>query len=199
MKKFQIISTIIIITLSSCCSECKECQLNLKYEWKISNQGCAINIQNDNLILSEIFYKKNPNGLEDIAYTKNSGHYVIDKKTGSIIDSIFDNIPKSLENLKNFELSVVGQIEIRTFVFETTTFQYTIVKKYNGYKIVLQEWYKNIRGSNNRLNSVIVFNENNKIKEFCLPVFSDFTFDEKSFYINSEGVIYKFNYAELIK
>ena len=50
------------LILSSCCFKCKECNLKLKYAWKIPvRMSCIVNMQNDSLILSEIFFKSIPN------------------------------------------------------------------------------------------------------------------------------------------
>ena len=78
LKNIISILTIFAMTLlvTSCCSECKECELTLKYEWKISHKGFdIINLDNDRLIASEIYYKDNPDGIGNIQYVKDSGHY----------------------------------------------------------------------------------------------------------------------------
>ena len=102
MKQIIRMLTIFTVTLvlwTSCCTECKECELTLKYEWKIPHEGFdIINMDNDRLIASEIFYESNPNGLGSIQYVKDSGHYVIDKMTGVISDTIFRFVPKTAEN-----------------------------------------------------------------------------------------------------
>ena len=185
------------ILLTSCCSECKECELTLKYEWKVPHKGFdIINMDNDRLIASEIYYKDNPDGIGNIQYVKDSGHFVIDKFTGLVKDTIFGFLPKTAENKY---LWVVGQTEEGGLFFGTKTSHFTIAEDYKGYKIVLQEWYKNIRQSNNQLNSVLIFKDGKQISENCLPRIFDFTYDKNSVYIYSDSDIYKFNFDELIK
>ena len=182
---------------TSCCPECKECNLTLKYEWKTTHQGLnIINMQNDSLIGSKIYYKDSPKGVGNIQYVKDSGHYVINTTNGVITDSIYGFVPKTAENKY---LSVVGKTKEGGIFFGTKTSQFTIAEDYSGYKIVIQEWYKNIRQSNNQLNSVLVFNGDKKISEKCLPRIFDFAYDTKSLYIYSDTKIYKFNFDEIIK
>ena len=191
--------TIFLTTLlfTSCCSECKECELALKYEWKISHKGFdIINMDQDRLIASEIYYKDNPDGMGNIQYVKDTGHFVIDKLNGLVTDTIFKFVPKTAE--KKY-LWVVGQTKEGGLFFGTKTSQFTIADDFKGYKIVLQEWYKNIRQSNNQLNSVLIFKDNKQISESCLPRIFDFTYDKQSVYIYSDTEIYKFNFDELIK
>jgi len=198
LKNIISILTIFATTLlvTSCCSECKECDLTLKYEWKISHKGFdIINLDNDRLIASEIYYKDNPDGIGNIQYVKDSGHFVIDKLNGLVTDTVFGFVPKTAENKY---LWVVGQTKEGGPFFGTKTSKFTIADEYKGYKIVLQEWYKNIRQSNNQLNSVLIFKDNKKIAEHCLPRIYDFTYDKTAVYIYSDS-IYKFNFDELIK
>ena len=153
-------------------------------------------MDNDCLIASEIDYKDNPNGIGNIQYVKDSGHFVIDKFNGLVTDTIFGFVPKTAE--KKY-LWVVGKTKEGGLFFGTKTSQFTIADNYKGYKIVLQEWYKNIRHSNNQLNSVLIFKDNKQIGESCLPRIFDFTYDKKSVYIYSDAEIYKFNFDELVK
>ncbi|MBS1987774.1 hypothetical protein JST56_02165 [Candidatus Dependentiae bacterium] len=171
--------------------------MTLKYEWKVSNKGFdIINMDNDRLIASEIYYKDNPDGIGNIQYVKDSGHFVIDKFTGLVYDTVFDFVPKTAENKY---LWVVGETKEGGLFFSTKTSQFTVADNYKGYKIVLQEWYKNIRQTNNQLNSVLIFKDGNQISENCLPRIFDFTYDKNSVYIYSDTDIYKFNFDELIK
>lgn len=189
-----------ILALNSCnidCPECKECNLTIHYEWKISNQGLdIINIDNDRLIASEVFYKSNPDGYGNIQFVKDSGNYLIDKSSGKIIDTIFGFVPKSAENKI---LHFLGHSEKSGFFFPITNFQFTIAENYKGYKIVLHEFYKNIRHSNNTMNNVIIYKNQSKLIEKCLPRIFDFTYDQNSVYIFSDTEIYKFNFDEFIK
>lgn len=198
-KNIIILSAFFATTLlvSSCCQQCKECDLTLKYEWKISNKGFnIINMDNDCLIASEIYYVSNPNGIGNVQYVKDSGNFVINKLSGHVIDTVFRFIPKTAENKY---LSEVGETRESGLFFGTKVSQFTISDNYKGYKIVLQEWYKNIRQSNNELNSVLIFKDNKKVGENCLPRIFDFTYDKESVYIYSDTAIYKFNFEELIK
>ncbi len=193
----KLIITTLIFVQTSCCLECKECQLILKYEWKVPHKGFdIINMSNDSLIGSKIYYKDNPEGIGNVQFVKDSGHYVINKINGLVKDSIYGFVPKTAENKY---LWVVGQTEEGGIIFGTKTSQFTVATNFNGYRIVLQEWYKNIRQSNNELNSVLIFKGGKKIKEYCLPRIFDFTFDNESFYINSDQEIYKFNFEETVK
>lgn len=199
MRNIIIILTIFAMTflVTSCCQECKECQLTIKYEWKVPHKGFdIINIDNDRLVASEIYYKDNPNGIGNIQYVKDSGHFVIDKLTVLLTDTIFGYKPNTSENKY---LWTVGQSKKGGLFFETKTSQFTVADNYKGYKIVLQEWYKNIRQSNNTVNSVLVFKNNKKVSERCLPRIYDFTYDRNAVYIFSDSEIYKFNFEELIK
>ena len=181
---------------TSCCPECKECELTLEYEWKIPHKGFdIININHDRLIASKIFYKDNPNGIGNIQYVKDSGHYVIDKMTGLVSDTILGFVPKTAENKY---IRVVGQTKERRLFFTTQISQFTITEDYKGYKIILQEWYKNIRQSNNTLNNIFVFKGNKQIGKSCLPSIFDFTYDKEAVYIYSDREIYKFNFDEII-
>jgi len=187
---------VILLLGTSCCLECKECELTLKYEWKVPHKSFdIINLDYDRLIASEIFYESNPNGIGNIQYVKDSGHYVIDKMTGLVSDTILGFVPKTAENKY---LWVVGQTKERRLFFTTQTSQFTITEDYKGYKIILQEWDKDIRHSNNQLNSVLVFKGNKQIGKSCLPRIFDFTYDEEAVYIYSDSEIYKFNFDEII-
>ena len=199
MKNIITILTIFTLTvlITSCCPECKECLLTVKYEWKIPNTGFdIINFDRDRLIASEVDYKDNPNGFGNVQYVKDSGHYIIDKITGSITDTIFGFIPKTAE--KKY-LWLVGQTEEDGLFFGTKTSKFTIANDYKGYKIVLQERYRNIRESNNQVNSVLIFKDNKQIGKSCLPRIFDFTYDKNSVYIYSDTEIYKFSFDQLIK
>ncbi len=192
---FTIFATTILLT--SCCSECKECELTLKYEWKVLHKGFdIINMDNDRLIASKIYYKGSPDGIGNIQYVQDSGHFVIDKFNGFVSDTVLGFVPKTAENKY---LWVVGQTKEGGLFFGTKTSQFTIADNFKGYKIVLQEWYKNIRQSNNQLNSILIFKDNKLVGESCLPRIFDFTYDKNSVYIYSDKEIYKFNFDELIK
>jgi hypothetical protein len=197
--KIKNIFIILILTFigSACgCPECKECQLTLQYEWKIPHQGLdIINMHNDSLIGSKIYYKDNPHGIEFLEYVKDSGHYVINKTNGVLTDSIFGFVPETAENKYLWR---VGTTKKSGILFETKISRYTIAENYHGFRIVIQEWYKNIRRANNQLNSILVFKGDKKISENCLPRIFDFTYDSKSLYIYSDD-IYKFNFDEIIK
>ena len=199
MKNNIRILTILSITLLlaiSCCPECKECELILKYEWKIPHKGFGIiNMDNDRLIASEVFYKDDPNGIGSIQFVKDSGHYVIDKMTGFVIDTIFNFVPKTAENKY---LWIVGQTTKQRLFFTTEISKFTITEDYNGYKIILQEWDKNIRHGNNELNNVFVFKGKKQIGKSCLPRVFDFTYDKEAVYIYSNKEIYKFTFEEII-
>ena len=171
--------------------------MTVKYEWKIPNTGFdIINLDGDRLIASEVYYKDNPNGFGNAQYVKDSGHYIIDKMTGAITDTIFGFTPKTAE--KKY-LWLVGQTKEGGLIYGTKTSQFTITNDYKGYKIVLQEWYKNIRESYNERNSVLIFKDNKQIGESCLPQIFDFTYDKNSVYIYSDTEIYKFSFDQLIK
>ncbi len=120
---------------------------------------------------------------------------IINKMNGIIIYSISGFAPNSAENKY---LWAVGKTKERGIFFRTKTSTFTLIENYKGYKIVLQEWYKNIRQSNNQLNNVLIYKGEDKIKEYCLPRIFDFTFDNTSFYIYSDSDIYRFNFDEII-
>jgi len=150
----------------------------------------------DKLIVSEIYYKDNPDGIGNIQLVKDSGNYVIDKMTGLVTDTVLGFVPRTSENKY---IWVVGQSKEGGLFFGTKTSQFTIAEDYNGYKIVLQEWDKNIRHSNSELNSVLIFKSNKQLAERCLPRIFDFAYDKRAVYIYSNGEIYKFNFDELTK
>ena len=186
------------VILSSCCFKCRECTLNVKYEWKIPDKmGYIINMQNDSLILSEIYFKSDPSGIGSTQHVYEDKNYVINKENGLVIGTLPGFVPETAENKY---LHNVGKNTIKKgILFETTTSQFTISEDYKGYKIVLQEWYKNIRSSNNTVYSVLIF-KGKKIKsEHCLPGIYDFTYDKTSLYFVSGSEVYKFNFDELIK
>jgi hypothetical protein len=148
-------------------------------------------MKNDSLIGSEIYY-----GKKYSQHVKDSGHFVINKTNGEIVDSIFGFVPKSAE-MKS--ISRVGQTKESSFIFTTRTSQFVVSEDYQGYKLILQEWYKDIRQENNTVYSVLVFKGDKNISETCLPNIYDFTYDNNSIYINSHEFIYKFNFDEIIK
>jgi len=180
----------------SCCPKCKECLLKIKYDWKIPHNGIdIINMQNDTLIGSETYSKSNPNNYGNIQYLKDDGHYLIDKNNGLIIDTIYGFKPKTAE--KKY-LNKVGQNKIQKFLFETETSQFVLIDNYKGYKIVIEEWYKNIRTSNNHVYNLIVFKGKKQVFRRCLPNIYDFTYDNNSLYLYSDNDIYKFTFDNLI-
>ena len=99
---------------------------------------------------------------------------------------------------ENKYIREVGQTKERRLFFTTRISHFTIAEDYKGYKIILQDWYKNIRQSNNHLNSVLVFKGNKQIGKSCLPRIFDFTYDKKAVYMYSGREIYKFNFDEII-
>ena len=197
-SKVYVFFVALIISSNSCCPKCKECFSTLKYDWKMPHKGIGIiNMKNNTLIGSEIFYKTNADGFGNFQVEKDSGHYVIDKTNGIITDSILGFVPTTAEN--KYLHRVGKNTEKKGLLFTTEISQFTIAENYKGYKIVLQEWYKNIRASNNHVYSVLVYKGNRKISEKCLPDIFDFTFDENSFYIFSNKEIFKYNFDELVK
>lgn len=196
MKNITSITIILIVIfiITSCLSFSKyeECKLTLKYEWKIPSKHLdIINMEDDRLIASRVYYK---NGLEQ--YVKDEGHFIIDKLNGQKIGTVIGFMPKTAENKYLWR---VGYTTKSKFFFETKISKYTIASNYKGYKIILQEWYKNIRRPNNTQNSVLVYKGNIKMSEYCLPQIFDFAYDESAVYINSDKEMYKFNFDEFIK
>ncbi|MCX6236765.1 MAG: hypothetical protein NTY07_04245 [Bacteroidia bacterium] len=189
---------VLAVLLSSCCFKCRECRLNLKYAWKVPDKmGYIINMQNDSLILSEIYFKSNPSGIGNTQHVYEDKNYVINKENGLVIDTLPGFVPETAENKY---LHNVGKTTIKKgILFETTTSQFTISEDYKGYKIVLQEWYKCIRSSNNTVYSVLIFKGKRLKSEHCLPGIYDFTYDKTSLYFVSGSEVYKFSFDELIK
>src|SRR5665647_3843918 len=199
MKIILILLVLVLaVVLSSCCFKCKECKLTLKYEWKIPDKsGYIINMQNDSLILSEIYFKSNPNELGSTQHVYEDKNYVINKENGLVIGTLTGFVPETAENKY---LHNVGKNTIKNgILFQTTTSQFTVSEDYKGYKIVLQEWYKSIRSSNNTVYSVLIFKGKRVKSEHCLPGIYDFTYDKTSLYFVSSGEVYKFKFDELIK
>lgn len=190
--------SILAVLLSSCCFKCRECSLKVKYEWKIPDKtGYIINMQNDSLILSEIYFKSNPNELGNTQHVYEDKNYVINKENGLVIGTLPGFVPATAENkyIRN-----VGENTIKNgILFQTTTSQFTVSEDYKGYKIVLEEWYKNIRSSNNTVYSVLIFKGKRLKNKHCMPGIYDFTFDKTSLYFVSSSEVYKFNFDELIK
>lgn len=189
---------VLAVILSSCCYKCTECKLTLKYAWKVTRDKCDIvNMQNDSLIFSEIYFKSDPNRIGNTQHVYDDKNYVISKENGLVIGSMQGFVPETAENKY---LSRVGKNTIKKgILFETTISQFTISEDYKGYVIVLQEWYKNIRASNNTVYSVLIFKGKRIKSEHCLPDIYDFTYDKTSLYIVSSDEVYKFNFDELIK
>jgi len=199
MKKiFTFLVSILAVLLSSCCFKCRECRLNIKYEWKIPDKtGYIINMQNDSLILSEIYFKSNPNELGNTQHVYDDKNFVINKENGLVIGTLPGFVPETAENkyIRN-----VGKNTIKNgILFQTTTSQFTVSEDYKGYKIVLEEWYKSIRSSNNTVYSVLIFKGKRLKNKHCMPGIYDFTFDKTSLYFISSSEVYKFNFDELIK
>lgn len=154
-------------------------------------------MQNDSLIFSEIYFKSDPNSLGSTQHVYEDKNYIIDKANGLVIGTLPGFVPETAENKY---LHNVGKNTIKKgILFETTTSQFTISEDYKGYKIVLQEWYKNIRSSNNTVYSVLIFKGKRIKSEHCLPGIYDFTYDKTSLYFVSSSEVYKFNFDELIK
>ena len=189
---------VLAVILSSCCYKCRECKLTLKYAWKVTRDKCDIvNMQNDSLIFSEIYFKSDPNRIGNTQHVYDDKNYVISKENGLVICTLQGFVPETAENKY---LSRVGKNAIKKgILFETTISQFTISGDYKGYVIVLQEWYKNIRASNNTVYSVLIFKGKRIKSEHCLPDIYDFTYDKTSLYIVSSNEVYKFNFDELIK
>jgi len=190
--------SVLTVILSSCCFKCRECKLTLKYAWKITRERCDIvNMQNDSLIFSEIYFKSNPHEPGNTQYVYYDKNYIIDKENGFIIGTLPGFVPKTAENKY---LWIVGKNTTKNgILFDTRTSQFTISENYKGYKIVLQEWYKNIRSSNNTVNSVLIFKGKRLKSKHCLPSIYDFTYDKTALYYVSSHEVYKFNFDELIK
>ncbi|MCX6222524.1 MAG: hypothetical protein NTZ69_16255 [Bacteroidia bacterium] len=189
---------VVAVILSSCCFKCRECTLKIKYAWKVTRDKCDIvNMQNDSLIFSEIYFKSDPSRIGNTQHVYEDKNYVINKENGLVIGTLPGFVPGTAENKY---LHNVGKNTIKKgILFETTTSQFTVSEDYKGYKIVLQEWYKNIRSSNNTVYSVLIFKGKRIKSEYCLPGIYDFTFDKTSLYFVSSGEVYKFNFDELIK
>lgn len=199
MKIILILLVLLLaVLLSSCCFKCRECSLKLKYEWKIPDKmGYIINMQNDSLILSEIYFKSDPSGIGNTQHVYEDKNYFINKANGLVIGTLSGFVPKTAENKY---LHNVGKNTIKNgLLFETKISQFTISEDYKGYKIVLQEWYKSIRSSNNTVYSVLIFKGKRIKSEHCLPDIYDFTYDKTSLYFVSSGEVYKFNFDEFIK
>ena len=199
MKIILILLVLVLaVLLSSCCFKCKECSLKLKYEWNIPVRTvCIINRQNDSLILSEIYFKSSPTAIGNTQHVYDDKNYAINKENGLVIDTLQGFVPETAEDKY---LHNVGKTTIKKgILFETTTSQFTVSEDYKGYRIVLQEWYKNIRSSNNTVYSVLIFKGKSLKSEHCLPGIYDFTYDKTSLYIISSQEVYKFNFDELIK
>ncbi len=199
MKKIlTFLVSFLAVLLSSCCFKCRECSLKVKYEWKIPDKmGYIINMQNDSLILSEIYFKSSPNRLGNTQHVYEDKNYVINKENGLVIGTLPGFVPKTAENKY---LHNVGKNTTKNgILFQTKISQFTISEDYKGYKIVLQEWYKSIRSSNNTVYSVLIFKGKRVKSEHCLPGIYDFTYDKTSLYFVSSGEVYKFNFDELIK
>ena len=186
------------VILSSSCFKCRECKLKIKYAWKVTRDKCDIvNMQNDSLIFSEIFFKSEPNRLGNTQHVYEDKNYVINKENGLVIGTLPGFVPETAENKY---LHNVGKNTTKNgILFETRTSQFTVSEDYKGYRIVLQEWYKNIRSSNNTVYSVLIFKGKRIKSEHCLPGIYDFTYDKTSLYFVSSGEVYKFNFDELIK
>jgi hypothetical protein len=199
MKKIlTFLISVLAVLLSSCCLKCRECKLTLKYAWNIPVRTvCIINMKNDSLILSEIYFKSDPDRIGNSQHVYEDKNYVINKENGLVTDTLPGFVSKTAENkyLHNVGTSTIK----KGFLFETTVSHFTVSEDYKGYKIVLQEWYKNIRSSNNTQYSVLIFKGKRIVSEHCLPGIDDFTFDKTSFFIVSSQKIYKFNFDELIK
>ena len=194
----MLIVLVLAVILSSCCFKCRECSLNVKYEWKIPDKtGYIINMQNDSLILSEIYFKSNPNELGNTHHVYDDKNFVINKENGQVIGTLPGFVPETAENkyIRN-----VGKNTIKNgILFQTTTSQFTVSEDYKGYKIVLEDWYKSIRSSNNTVYSVLIFKGKRLKNKHCMPGIYDFTFDKTALYFISSSEVYKFNFDELIK
>src|SRR5665647_3389418 len=197
-KALTFLFSLLAVLLSSCCFKCRECSLKLKYEWKIPDKmGHIINMQNDSLILSEIYFKSDPSGIGNTQHVYEDKNYVINKENGLVIGTLRGFAPETAENKY---LHNVGKNSTKNgILFQTKISQFTVSEDYKGYKIVLQEWYKSIRNSNNTVYSVLIFKGKRLQSEHCLPGIYDFTYDKTSLYFVSSGEVYKFNFDELIK
>ena len=172
--------------------------MNVKYAWNIPVKTvCIINMQNDSLILSEIYFKSSPTGIGNTQHVYDDKNYIIDKTNGLIIGTLKGFVPETAENKY---LWIVGKNTTKKgILFDTRTSQFTVSEDYKGYKIVLEEWYKNIRSSNNTVNSVLIFKGKRLKSKHCLPSIYDFTYDKTALYFVSSHEVYKFNFDELIK
>jgi len=197
-KALTFLVSILAVLLSSCCFKCRECRLKVKYEWKVSNGNAGIiNMQNDSLIFSEIYFKSNPNELGNTQHVYDDKNYVVNKENGLVIGTITGFVPETSEYKY---LTRVGKNTIENdILFETRISQFTISENYKGYKIILEEWYKSIRSSNNTVYSVLIFKGRREKSKHCLPGIYDFTYDKSSLYFVSSHEVYKFNFDELIK
>jgi hypothetical protein len=154
-------------------------------------------MQNDSLILSEIYFKSNPHELGNTQHVYDDKNFVINKANGLVIGTLPGFVPATAENKY---LHNVGKNTIKNgILFQTTTSQFTVSEDYKGYRIVLQEWYKNIRSSNNTVYSVLIFTGKRLKNKHCMPDIYDFTFDKTSLYFVSSSEVYRFNFDELIK
>lgn len=201
MKMKKILTFLVFILallLSSCCFECKKCLLVVKYAWKVPiKMVYIINMQNDSLILSKIFFRSDPNMVGNTQHVYDDKNYVINKENGMVLDTLPGFVP---ENTENKYLHNVGKNTKKNgILFQTTTSQLTISEDYKGYKIVLQEWNKSIRSSNNTVYNVMIYNGKRLKSKDCLPDIYDFTYDKTSLYIISIHEVYKFDFDELIK
>ena len=198
MKTLLILLVIVLVVVfSSCCLKCRECKLTLKYAWKIPiTTVCIINMHNDSLLLSEIYFKSDPGRLGNTQHVYDDKNYVLNKENGLVAGTLPGFLPKTAEN--KYLHNVGKSTTKKGMLFETTISQFTVSEDYKGYKIVLQEWYKNIRSSNNTVYCVLIFKGERLKREYCLPGIYDFTFDKTSFYVLSNQEVYKFNFDELI-
>ena len=74
-----------VVVFSSCCLKCRECKLTLKYAWKNPvTTVCIINMHNDSLILSEIYFKSEPNKLGNTQHVYDDKNYVLNKENGLV-------------------------------------------------------------------------------------------------------------------
>jgi len=190
--------SILAVLLSSCCFKCRECNLKVKYEWKIPDKtGYIINMQNDSLILSEIYFKSDPSRIGNTQHVYDDKNFVINKANGLVIGTLPGFVPATAENKY---LHNVGKNTIKNgILFQTTTSQFTVSEDYKGYRIVLEEWYKSIRSSNNTVYSVLIFKGKRLKNKHCMPGIYDFTFDKTALYFISSSEVYKFSFDELIK
>src|SRR5665647_2201956 len=121
--------SLLAVLLSSCCFKCRECSLKLKYEWKIPDKmGYIINMQNDSLILSEIYFKSDPSGIGNTQHVYEDKNYVINKANGLVIGTLSGFVPKTAENKY---LHNVGKNTTKNgILFQTKLSQFTISEDY---------------------------------------------------------------------